>query len=213
MVMDKKSQLDEIAQKICGNQNSPLHGSSRCVPGEGNPDAIIFFAGEAPGFHEAKLGRPFVGQAGKLLEELLTSIGLAREEVFIGNCVHFRPPENRDPTPAEVEAEKPFLLEQIKVVNPKIIATLGRFALNVFISSAKISRDHGQVYRVGERVLVPLYHPAAALRAGTVLAELKKDFEKLGKLYQMETGQIKPCVVEPKEVAEQIQKDEQMKLL
>lgn len=188
--MSKADRLQQIAEKICNDTRNPLHGNGKCVPGEGSPDAEIFFVGEAPGYHESQQGRPFVGRAGKLLDELLEENGLQREEVFIGNVLHWRPPDNRDPLPKEIEIEKPYLLEQIEVIDPKIIATISRFAMNIFLPDEKISRMHGRARRLESgRLIFPLYHPAAALRNGKIRASLEEDFAKLVKLYKLETGQ------------------------
>lgn len=206
--MSKTERLQEIAQKICEDTRNPLHGSGLCVPGEGNPDADIFFIGEAPGYHESQQGRPFVGQAGKLLEQLLESISLRREEVFIGNVLHWRPPSNRDPLPEEIEIEKPYLMEQIEVVDPKIIATISRFSMNLFLPDAKISAIHGRARRLPSgRLIFPLYHPAAALRSGKIKQQLEEDFEKLGKLYQLETGQTVESEIEVEEAEPKVEQE------
>jgi DNA polymerase len=140
------------------------------------------FIGEAPGHHEDRQGRPFVGAAGQLLEQLLVSIGLTRDDVFITNVVKHRPPGNRDPEPDEIEACKPFLERQIELVNPKVIATLGRFAMERYLPDAKISKVHGQPQRLGDRILIPLLHPAAALHRGDWRPKLKEDFESLNRV-------------------------------
>ena len=176
--MDKKEQLKKLEAKIRANASLPLM-ESNLVFGEGNPDCAVMFIGEAPGFHEDQLGRPFVGRAGKLLDQLITEIGWKREDVYISNIVKRRPPENRDPLPEEIEVYKPYLAEQIEIINPKIIAPLGRFSMNYFLPFAKISRDQGKVFKIGERIVYPLYHPAAALRNPTVLADLREAFQKL----------------------------------
>lgn len=154
------------------------------------------FIGEAPGFHEDRLVRPFVGQAGKLLDKLLAGIGWPREVVYITNIVKRRPPENRDPLPEEIEKYKPYLTRQIEIIDPKLIVTLGRFSMAYFLPDAKISRDHAVPSVVstkeGETVLVvPLYHPAAALRSTQVLKELEEDFKKLPELLKnAESGKL-----------------------
>ena len=197
--MEKKDQLDEIARRICSDERNPLRGNGSCVPGEGNPDADIFFAGEAPGYHESQHGRPFVGQAGRLLDKLLDSIGLKRAEVFIGNVLHWRPPGNRDPLPEEVELEMPYLLEQIEVVDPEIVVSLGRFAMSVFLPDGKISQVHGHARRLKNgRLFFPLYHPAAGLRSRKILEQLENDFENLGKLYRLEKGEYEQAAVDVK---------------
>ncbi|MEK9166345.1 MAG: uracil-DNA glycosylase [Patescibacteria group bacterium] len=178
--MDNKNpKLEALKEEISLNLGLPLYGDANLVFGEGNADAEVLFIGEAPGFHEDRLGRPFVGQAGKLLDKLIAAIGWRREDVYITNIVKRRPPENRDPLPEEIAAYKPFLDEQIKIIKPKIIATLGRFSMNVFLPDAKISRDHGVPKYADGCLIVPLYHPAAALRATAVLKELENDFKRL----------------------------------
>jgi DNA polymerase len=152
---------------------------AKLVFGEGNPDTLVMFIGEAPGFHEDRLGRPFVGRGGKLLDECIALIGWKREEVYITNIVKRRPPENRDPLPEELAAYSPYLAKEIATVNPKVIAPLGRFAMSYFLPQAKISRDQGRVFSVEDRLVVPLYHPAAALRSTQVLNDLKESFRKL----------------------------------
>ena len=182
--MDKKTELEKLKKEMEENADLPLYGAANLVFGEGSEDAAVLFVGEAPGRREDELGRPFVGQAGNLLDKMLAKINTPREEVYITNIVKRRPPENRDPLPGEIEAYKPYLAHQIDIINPKIIATLGRFSMNYFLPVAKISCDHGTVFRMRsrERLLVPLYHPAAALRAGKVMRELESDFLKLAKV-------------------------------
>jgi DNA polymerase len=142
------------------------------------------FIGEAPGHHEDRQGRPFVGAAGKLLDELLSGIGLRREDVFITNVVKHRPPGNRDPEQEEIDACRGFLERQIELVNPQVIATLGRFAMERFYPGAKISQVHGRPRRLGDRVFVPLVHPAAALHRGDWRPKLKEDFEALARILE-----------------------------
>lgn len=176
--MDKVQKLKKLEEKIRNNKSLPLI-ESNLVFGEGSPDCAVMFIGEAPGFHEDRLGRPFVGQAGKLLDKLILEVGWKREEVYISNIVKRRPPENRDPLPEEIEVYKPYLAEQIEIINPKIIAPLGRFSMNYFLPFAKISRDQGKVFEKDGRIIYPLYHPAAALRATAVLNDLRTAFKKL----------------------------------
>ena len=171
--------LNALKQEIESNDALPLVGSANLVFGEGDANARVMFIGEAPGRNEDLLKRPFVGRAGKLLDEALKEIGWPRESVYITNIVKRRPPDNRDPFPDEIEAYKPYLTRQIEIINPSLIATLGRFSMNYFVPSAKISRDHGQPLRVNSRVIMPLYHPAAALRSTAMMNEFKKDFKKL----------------------------------
>lgn len=177
--MNKEELLEQLKKEMEENLELPLYGSANLVFGEGRSDADILFIGEAPGFHEDRLSRPFVGQAGKLLDKLLAKISWPRESVYITNIVKRRPPGNRDPLPSEIDAYKPYLEQQIKIINPKIISTLGRYSMNYFLPDAKISRDHGVAQYAGEYLIYPLYHPAAALRATAVAKDLEEDFKKL----------------------------------
>jgi DNA polymerase len=201
--MNKKTELEKIREKILANKSLPLVPAN-LVFGEGNPDCQVMFIGEAPGFHEDKQGRPFVGRAGQLLNTLISEIGWKREDVYITNIVKRRPPENRDPFPEEIEAYKPYLAEQIKIINPKIIAPLGRFSMNYFLPLAKISQDQGKVFEKdsGEikRIIYPLYHPAAALRSTNVLNDLRTAFKRLpdiiaGKYQSFGTETKTPTIV------------------
>lgn len=177
--MEKKDALETLKKEMEADKNLPLFGHANLVFGEGNPEAEIMFIGEAPGFHEDKLGRPFVGQAGKLLDKLLTDIKLPRGSVYITNIVKRRPPGNRDPLPEEIAAYKPYLKKQIQIIDPKVIATLGRFAMNYFLPDFKISKSHGVRVILRGKIIYPLYHPAAALRSTAVLKDLEADFKKL----------------------------------
>lgn len=175
----KQELLDKLKKEIEANGNLPLSSTANLVFGEGNPDAEVLFIGEAPGFHENKHQRPFVGLAGQLLDKLLLELSWPRESVYITNIVKRRPPENRDPQPEEIEAYAPYLKKQIDILQPAIIATLGRFSMNYFLPDTKISRDRGRLFCVDKHFIYPLYHPAAALRSTTVLEELRKDFHRL----------------------------------
>ena len=178
--MTKEEILEKIEKVVKSCQKCRLYKTAeRAVPGEGNPHAKIAFVGEAPGFNEDKEGRPFVGRAGKLLDELLKEIGLKRSDVWIGNVVKHRPPENRDPMVDEIRACRPYLLDQIRSISPKLLVTLGRFAMAEYLPEAKISEVHGQAFRVNEYVVLPLYHPAAALRSENVSRELRQDFRRI----------------------------------
>jgi DNA polymerase len=180
---ERRAALAEVAAETQDCTLCPLHKSaSRAVPGEGPPDAAIMFIGEAPGHQEDRQGRPFVGPAGQLLNELLGRIGLRREDVFIANMVKHRPPGNRDPEPDEIAACKPYLDRQIELVNPRVIVTLGRFAMERFMPGAKISQVHGQPRQIGGRTYVPVLHPAAALHNTSWRPLLEGDFEALGRL-------------------------------
>ena len=177
--MSKYSDLKNLEEEMISRGDLPLADSANLVFGEGNPDCEVLFIGEAPGFHEDQKRRPFVGRAGQLLDKMIAGIGWKREAVYITNIVKRRPPENRDPLPEEIEAYRPYLGRQIEIINPKIIAALGRFSMNYFLPEAKISRDQGRVFWFHERLLIPIYHPAAALRSTSVLEEMKKSFLKL----------------------------------
>lgn len=157
--------------------------ATNLVFGEGNPEAKIFFLGEGPGYWEDIKGRPFVGNAGALLNQLLYLIKVPREEVFITNVVCFRPPGNRDPFPEEIEAFRKYIDEMIEVINPKIIISLGRFSMAKFIPGVKISLVHGKPHSVDwngrKLVVIPMFHPAAALRSTEVMRMIKEDFLNL----------------------------------
>jgi DNA polymerase len=140
------------------------------------------FIGEGPGFHEDRQGRPFVGAAGKFLEELLASIGMTREQVYIGNVVKCRPPGNRDPLPNELSACEPYLERQLQLIRPKVIVTLGRFSMYRYFPGAAISKIHGQHKRVGNALVVPMFHPAAALHQPKWRPLVEADFKKLPQL-------------------------------
>ncbi len=176
--MQKEEKLNELKKEL-ELADLPLKGSANLVFGEGDINCALMFIGEAPGFNEDLQKRPFVGRAGQLLDKLIVEIGWKRPDVYITNIVKRRPPDNRDPLPEEIEAYKPYLARQIEIINPKVIATLGRFSMNYFLPFAKISRDHGKVFQAEGRIIFPLYHPAAALRATAVMEELKTDFKKL----------------------------------
>ncbi len=176
--MEKQEKLNALKKEL-EMANLPLKNSANLVFGEGDINCAVMFVGEAPGFNEDIQKRPFVGRAGQLLDECIKAIGWKRADVYITNIVKRRPPENRDPLPEEIEAYKPYLARQIEIINPKIIATLGRFSMNYFLPFAKISKDHGKIFEAAGRTIFPLYHPAAALRATAVMNELKDDFKKL----------------------------------
>jgi uracil-DNA glycosylase family 4 len=174
------SELTELYEQIAACQRCELsQGRTQTVPGEGPEDAEIMFIGEAPGFHEDRQGRPFVGAAGKFLEELLASIGLTREDVYIANVIKCRPPGNRDPLSDEIAACKPFLDKQIELIQPKLIVTLGRFSMARYFPNAKITRIHGQPKRIGGRIYYPMFHPAAALHQPKWRSVVKADMLKI----------------------------------
>jgi uracil-DNA glycosylase len=175
---DKHALLQAIAESIEADGVTPQlrETATQLVFGVGNPDADIMFVGEAPGKQEDLKGEPFVGAAGKFLNEMLESIGLQRADVYISNIVKYRPPENRDPTPEEIEVFKPYLLKQIEVIRPKLVVFLGRHAMSVFLPELKISQAHGQPVRKGGQVYLPLFHPAAALYNPAQRETLLEDF-------------------------------------
>lgn len=184
--------LDEIAKEIAACTKCGLHsGRTHTVPGEGSPHAAVMFIGEGPGEKEDLQGRPFVGAAGKYLEELLGMIGWKREDVFIANVVKCRPPKNRDPLPEEVEVcTTSYLFKQIEAIKPLVIVTLGRHSMNRFIPNRIISQDHGKPVRVKSQVYYPIYHPAAALYRGALRADIEADFRKLPQV--VEKAKIAP---------------------
>ena len=170
--------VEEVARLVRQCQDCPLgRGRTNAVPGEGNPDAEIMFIGEGPGYHEDRLGRPFVGAAGKFLDDLLSSIGLTREQVFIANMVKCRPPQNRDPLPAEVSACNKYLERQIELVDPELIVTLGRFSLARFFPGESVSRARGKVRRKDGRAIYPIMHPAAGLHRQQFRPGIVEDFK------------------------------------
>jgi uracil-DNA glycosylase family 4 len=172
--------LKQVAQETAVCQKCQLHfGRKNAVPGEGPANAKIMFIGEGPGFYENEKGRPFVGAAGKFLEELLAGIGMRREQVFIGNVVKCRPPGNRDPQSEEILACSNYLDRQIAAINPQVIVTLGRFSMAKFLPNAKISQVHGQSFQTNGRLVVPMYHPAAALHQPSLKPEVERDFSHL----------------------------------
>jgi DNA polymerase len=172
--------LKQVAEEAAVCTKCALqHSRKNAVPGEGPANAEIMFIGEGPGFYENEQGRPFVGQAGKFLDELLTGIGMKREQVFIGNVVKCRPPGNRDPLPDELAACSAYLERQIQAINPRVIVTLGRFSMARFLPNARISDVHGQSYQVKGRTIVPMYHPAAALHQPSLRPMVEIDFKRL----------------------------------
>jgi uracil-DNA glycosylase family 4 len=178
--MSSEDILAEIASEVSVCEKCRLcKGRKRAVPGEGNPQAKIMFIGEGPGYHEDQQGRPFVGPAGRLLEESLASIGLKRSDVFITNVVKCRPPENRDPNPDEIAACNDYLDRQIEALDPQVIVTLGRFSMAKFFPGQRISVIHGRAKPGRKRLYIAMYHPAAALRSPQMMAEFRADFAKI----------------------------------
>lgn len=182
--MDESAlELAALATRVRQCTNCRLSGGrTQAVPGDGPTGARVMFVGEGPGYHEDRQGIPFVGAAGQLLSELLAGVGLARETVYVTNVVKCRPPQNRDPLPDEIDACRPFLEEQIALVDPEVLVTLGRFALEVFTPGGRISRVHGQPRRMGARTFLPMLHPAAALHQPSWRRSLEDDFAALNRV-------------------------------
>ncbi|NCN59192.1 uracil-DNA glycosylase [Candidatus Microgenomates bacterium] len=176
--------MRKIKEDMENDRNLPLIAKPEdVIPGDGNADSEIVFIGEAGGYHESIQRKPFVGNAGMLLNRLLASIHLPRGSVYITNMVKTRPPENRDPLPEELEAYSRYLDRELEVIKPKVVVTLGRFSMAKFLPNARISGVHGKKFEVnwnGKNILVvPMYHPAAALRNGAVMEQIKNDFLKI----------------------------------
>jgi uracil-DNA glycosylase family 4 len=195
-----QEELEKIAEEVRACTLCPLsRGRTRAVPGEGPADAEIMFIGEGPGFHEDRQGRPFVGAAGQFLEELLASIGMRRDQVYITNVVKCRPPGNRDPLPEEVAACKPYLDRQIEAIKPKIVVTLGRHSMARYLPGASISKVHGQARKVGEVICFPMLHPAAGLHQPRWKPLIEEDIKKLPALLAEARRQINQS--EPEQMA------------
>ncbi len=177
--MSKALDLEKLKKEMETDKSLPL--KTNLVFGEGNPEAEVLFIGEAPGAEEDKLIRPFVGRSGQLLRKNIRKIGWQEEDVYITNIVKRRPPENRDPTPDEIEKYKPYLARQIEIISPRIIVPLGRFSMNYFLPEGKISRDQGRLFRApaSRYFVAPMFHPAAALRGVAPMKVFEAGFEKL----------------------------------
>lgn len=186
MADDKQAKLDYIAKQIAADDPVPAlrEGATQLVMGDGNPDADLVFIGEAPGKNEDLQGKPFVGAAGKFLNEMLEMIGLKRGDVYITNIVKYRPPGNRDPLPEEKQVFLKYLESQLEVIQPKLVVTLGRHSLNCFLPDLQISQCHGQPKRYNGRVFLPLFHPAAALYNGAMRQTLIDDFALIPTIIQ-----------------------------
>jgi len=183
--MTKQARIDQLAAEIINKSICPelAAGATQLVMGGGNPDADIVFIGEAPGKKEDETGQPFVGAAGRFLDEMLAAAHMNRSDVYITNIVKYRPPNNRDPLPEEKAAFLPYLLRQLEIIDPKAIITLGRHSMEYFLPGMKISDVHGQPKRVqfgdSKVVIMPLFHPAAALYNGGLRQTLIDDFAKI----------------------------------
>ncbi len=173
---------------------------TNAVPGEGDPNADMVFIGEGPGFYEDQQARPFVGPSGKFLDELLASIGLKRQDVYICNVVKCRPPGNRDPLPDEISACSPWLEQQLEIIQPKVIVTLGRFSMSRYFPGQSIGRIHGQPKEIDGLLIVPMYHPAAALHQGSLRRTIQEDFAKLPGLVEERLKQASAPPREPEPV-------------
>lgn len=197
--MTREEILAKVAEETAACTKCELHFSRKnAVPGSGPVDASIMFIGEGPGFHENEQGQPFVGAAGRFLEELLQNIGLRRDQVFITNVVKCRPPGNRDPQTNELEACDGYLERQIQAINPKVIVTLGRFSMQKFLPNARISQAHGQAVRVRGRLVVPFYHPAAALHQPSLRPTVEADFALLPQWIE-KAGDVPEYIEQPQE--------------
>lgn len=189
---NKKLLLEQIEADIIKNNVCPnlAQEATNLVMGDGNVNADIVFIGEAPGKKEDESGLPFVGAAGKFLNEMLTNIGMDRGDVYITNIVKYRPPNNRDPRPDEKKAFWPYLVRQLNIIQPKIVVTLGRHSMEYFLPEQKISAIHGQPEQIKfddlKMTIVPLYHPAAALYNGSLRTTLIEDFNKLPKIIDIQ---------------------------
>ncbi len=196
------SELQQLAGQIssCMDCNLSQH-RTRAVPGEGPKDADLMFIGEGPGYNEDQQGVPFVGQAGRYLEELLASIGFSRDDVYITNMVKCRPPNNRDPFPGEIRACSKYLDVQIKLIQPRVIVTLGRHSLGKFLPGETIGKTHGKPRQMGDLIIYPIYHPAAALRQHTLRTILEQDFQAIPSLLQGDLPMEKPEEPQAKQIS------------
>jgi DNA polymerase len=209
--MSAEEMLAQIASEVSVCTSCVLHKTrKKSVPGEGPANSEIMFIGEGPGMNEDVQGRPFVGAAGQFLEQLLAQANLKRADVWIGNVVKCRPPENRDPLPDELAACNVYLERQIEAINPSIIVTLGRFSMGKFMPGAKISAVHGQMRKIGNRFVIAMFHPAAALHQPQLKTTILADFAKLPQLLEVarrELAKSAPTaakVEEPREEPKQL---------
>lgn len=214
---DQTRQLEKIAQDVRACTRCPLYQeATNGVPGEGPANAQIMLIGEGPGFNEDKQGRPFVGAAGKFLDELLAGINLKRSDIFITNVVKHRPPNNRDPLPQEMDACRVWLDQQIELIQPKVIVTISRFAMARWFPTEKISAIHGKARRIGNLMVVPMFHPAAALHNPDLKPTLIADFKKLPgyieQVIQNQAAQAKPPEPAPEEPKKKDPPAQQLKM-
>lgn len=209
--MDKIEALTQIRQDMEEDKKLPLISKPEdVIPGDGNPDSEIVFIGEAGGYHESIQRKPFVGNAGMLLNQLLRSINISRESVYITNMVKTRPPENRDPLPEELSAYSKYLDRELEIINPKVVVTLGRFSMAKFLPGVFISSVHGKPREIAWKgrkiIIVPMYHPAAALRNGEVMLKIKNDFLALPEILQ-KTKELKDDKINKEEKVEEIKQE------
>ena len=201
--MNVEESLAQVAKEVVVCEKCELHHSrKKSVPGEGPANSEIMFIGEGPGFYENEQGRPFVGAAGQFLDQLLAQAGLKRTDVWITNVVKCRPPANRDPQPEELAACNEYLERQINAINPSIVITLGRFSMGKFMPGAKISSVHGQMRKIGDRYVIAMFHPAAALHQSSLKPAILADFAKLPQLLdeaRKGLGRKTPAVTENQE--------------
>jgi DNA polymerase len=202
--MSAEAQLEKLAKQIVVCTKCELHRSRKnAVPGEGPTHAEIMFIGEGPGAREDEQGRPFVGASGKFLDQLLEQAGVTRADVWITNVVKCRPPGNRDPLPDEIEiCTSNYLQHQIKLVNPSIIVTLGRFSMGLFFKGAKITQIHGQMRKVEDRFVIAMYHPAAALHQLSLKSTIMADFAKLPELLKEARAELGTSITKGKKSGE-----------
>lgn len=212
--MTAEETLTKLAEEVSVCTKCLLHESrKKSVPGDGPADAEIMFIGEGPGFHENEQGHPFVGASGMFLDQLLAQAGVTRADVFIANVVKCRPPANRDPLPDELAACDHYLEAQIKTINPSIIVTLGRISMSKFFTGVKISAVHGQMQKVGERFVIPMFHPAAALHQAALKPTILADFAKLPELLKEARAALGKNAMVEKKKEEAPQKNEEPKQL
>ncbi|MCL4273821.1 MAG: uracil-DNA glycosylase [Anaerolineales bacterium] len=211
--MSAEETLANIASEISVCTKCALHETrKKAVPGEGPADAEIMFIGEGPGFHEGEQGRPFVGASGKFLDQLLEQAGLTRADVFIANVVKCRPPGNRDPQAEELDACNAYLEAQIEAIDPSIIVTLGRISMGKFIPGVKISAVHGRMHKAGERFVIPMFHPAAALHQPALKPSILADFANLPDQLNEARKALSRKVIEKKAVSQKPEKPKQLSL-
>ena len=210
---ERRGALAELAAGVCTCTACPLAATrTRAVPGEGPLDTEIMFIGEAPGYYEDQQGRPFVGAAGQFLEQLLASIGHERNDVFIANVIKCRPQGNRDPLPEEINACSGWLTQQIDLIQPKVIVTLGRYSLARFLPGTPIGRVHGEGRKIGPLWVVPMYHPAAALHQGSLRRTIEDDFRKIPDYVELARREYQ-AAMQPVNAAPAEPEPTQMKLL